>query len=59
MDIALWAYNHTVPETDLAKFLDVDEVHVAYIYKDIENKRKTTHYMHASAVLVEDVPEIE
>jgi len=33
-------------------------VHVTYIYKDIVNKRKTTHYMHASAVLVEDVPEI-
>ena len=58
MDIALWAYNHNVPEADLAKFLEVDEVHVTYIYKDIVNKRKTTHYMHASAVLVEDVPEI-
>ena len=58
MDVALWAYNHDVPEADLAKFLEVDEVHVAYIYKDIKNKRKTTHYMHASAVLVEDVPEI-
>ena len=59
MDVALWAYNHDVPEADLAKFLEVDEVHVAYIYKDIKNKRKTTHYMHASAVLVEDVPEID
>jgi len=27
MDIALWAYNHNVPEADLAKFLEVDEVH--------------------------------
>lgn len=58
MDVALWAYNHDVSEADLANFLEVDEVHVAYIYKDIKNKRKTTHYMHASAVLVEDVPEI-
>lgn len=58
MDTALWAYNHNVPGADLAKFLEVDELHVAYIYKDIVNKRKTTHYMHASAVLVEDVPEI-
>jgi NAD+ synthase len=58
MDIALWAHNHNVPAADLAEYLDVDELHIKYIYKDIENKRKTTHYMHASAVLVEDVPEI-
>ena len=58
MDVALWAYNHNIPEADLAEYLDIDKLHAAYIYKDIESKRRTTHYMHASAVLVEDVPEI-
>ena len=58
MDVALWAYNHNIPEADLAEYLDIDKLHAAYIYKDIVSKRRTTHYMHASAVLVEDVPEI-
>lgn len=59
MDIALWAHNHDIAAADLAEFLDIDKLQAAYIYKDIENKRRTTHYMHASAVLVEDVPEIK
>lgn len=58
MDIALWAYNHAVSAGELAGFLDIDEQHASYLYKDIENKRRTTHYMHSPAVLVEDVPEI-
>ena len=58
MDVALWAYNHSRTAEDLAAAIGIDAEHAAYIYKDIENKRKTTHYMHAAAVLVEDVPEI-
>jgi len=59
MDIALWAHNHDVTTAELAKFLEIDETLVGYIYKDIENKRKATRYLHAPAVLVENVPEIE
>jgi len=58
MDIALWAHNHHCSAGELAEALGIDADHAAYIYKDIENKRKTTHYMHAAAVLVADVPEI-
>ena len=59
MDVALWAHNHNCSSADLAAALEIDAEHAENIYKDIENKRKTTHYMHASAVLVEDVKEIE
>ena len=59
MDIALWAHNHGVAAADLAEFLQIDDQQAAYIYKDIEKQRRTTHYMHASAVLVEDVQEIK
>jgi len=59
MDVALWAHNHNYSPADLAGALAIDPEHAAYIYKDIENKRKSTHYMHAPAVLVSDVPEID
>ena len=58
MDIALWAYNHGVAEAALADQLDIDARHASYLYRDIENKRRTTQYMHSPAVLVKDVPEI-
>lgn len=59
MDLALWAYNHTIPTTELAQVLDIDVDHAGYIYKDIEAKRRTTHYLHSKAVLIEDVTEID
>ncbi|VAW73217.1 NAD synthetase [hydrothermal vent metagenome] len=58
MDLALWALNHGHSASELAEVLDVDEKHAEFIYKDIKNKRKATHYMHAAPVLVEDVAEI-
>lgn len=59
MDVALWALNHKRPAKDLAAFLGVNEEHANYIYKDIETKRQTTHYMHAKPVLIEPVAEIK
>ncbi len=58
MDVALWAHNHNYSPEDLAEALGIDSEHAAFIYRDIENKRKATHYMHAPAVLVADVKEI-
>ncbi len=58
MDVALWAHNHNIPANDLAAFLACSEEQAQWIYNDIEAKRKTTQYMHAKAVLIEDIPEI-
>ncbi|HHJ13953.1 MAG TPA: NAD(+) synthase [Gammaproteobacteria bacterium] len=58
MDLALWALNHGCPAEELASALGIDEARAEFIYQDIRNKRKTTHYMHAAPVLVEDVPEV-
>ncbi|MEY4589847.1 MAG: hypothetical protein RL497_1923 [Pseudomonadota bacterium] len=55
MDIALWAYNHQVPAEDVAQELGLSVDKVRYVFKDIENKRKTTAYLHLSAQLVEPV----
>jgi NAD+ synthase len=56
MDYALWAYNHHVPAAQLGEFLGLDAGRVEHIYRDIEAKPNTTAYLHAAAVLVEDVP---
>ena len=57
MDVALWAHNHRVPAAELAAALKIDTEHAAFIYSDIEAKRRTTHYLHARPVLVEPVHE--
>ena len=57
MDVALWAHNHRVPAAELAEALKIDAEHAAFIYSDIEAKRRTTHYLHARPVLVEPVHE--
>lgn len=58
MDIALWAFNHGVPAADTAEYLGLTEDQAKFIYNDIESKRRTTHYLHANPVLVEEVQEI-
>lgn len=59
MDLALYALNNGFPASDLARVLDIDQAHAEFVYKDIENKRATTAYLHAAGVLVEPVPEIK
>ncbi len=58
MDVALWGHNHDVPAALLAEFLECSDEQAQWIYNDIEAKRKTTAYMHASAFLVEPVMEL-
>lgn len=58
MDLALWAYNHAVPAGELAPVLNLSEERAAFIYKDIQAKRRTTKYLHAKPFLIEPVQEI-
>lgn len=55
MDIALWAYNNKKPVDEVSEWLNIDKAHVEYIYKDIENKRRTTAMQHWPALLMEPV----
>jgi NAD+ synthase len=52
MDMALWAYNLNASAEDLAGMLGINKDQASYVFKDIENKRRTTQYLHKSAILV-------
>jgi len=58
MDLALWAHNHGIAESELAQTLGIDHEKAAYIYRDIQAKRRTTRYLHAKPYLIEPVNEI-
>ena len=58
MDLALWAHNRGLPPSELAAALDMTEEHARAVYGDIENKRRTTHYLHARPLLVDPVTEV-
>jgi len=59
MDIALWSLNHRIPAEVLGDYLSIDREKAEFVYQDIQNKRKTTAYLHASPQLTEDVKELE
>jgi len=58
MDYSLWAYNNSIPAGELAAYLEIDEALANYVYNDIKTKRETTRYLHASAILVDKVKEV-
>jgi NAD+ synthase len=58
MDLALWAHNHGYPAAALAATLGMTIEQADFVYRDIEAKRRTTHYLHALPVLMEPVPEV-
>ena len=58
MDVALWALNHGVDSRELAGVLGITPQQAEHVYADIRAKRRTTSYLHARPVLMEDVSEI-
>jgi NAD+ synthase len=56
MDLALWAFNHNISPAELGEALGVDAQRAEWVYRDIEAKRRTSHYLHMEPVLVEPVP---
>ncbi|MEJ2611907.1 MAG: NAD(+) synthase [Candidatus Thiodiazotropha sp.] len=58
MDKALWARNNGASPADLANMLSISEEQAKFVMQDIDNKRKTTHYLHARPYLMEPIPEL-
>lgn len=58
MDLCLYAHNHGLPAEAVADAVGLDAEDVRRVFRDIEQKRRTTRYLHLSPLLVEQVPEI-
>ena len=59
MDLCLWAKNHGHPPESLSEALQLKPEQIERVYRDIDNKRRTTRYLQLKPLLVEDVEEIE
>lgn len=55
MDLCLYGVNNRIPAVDLAPAAGMDEKQVERVYTMIESRRRTTHYLHAGPLLVEQI----
>ncbi len=55
MDLCLYGRNHGVPAADTAAVAGLTPAQVERVYRDIDQKRRTTRYLHARPQLVETV----
>jgi NAD+ synthase len=58
MDLCLYARNHGVPAAAVAAALGLSPEQVERVYRDIDQKRRATRYLHAGPLLVDPVPEV-
>jgi len=59
MDLCLYGKNNGTPVATIAAALNLTQEQVLRIFRDIEQKRKTTEYLHARPQLAGFVPELE
>lgn len=59
MDLCLYGKNNNIPVETIASLTSLTREQVKSVYKDIDQKRSTTKYLHLPPVLVEKVPEID
>lgn len=59
MDLCLYGKSHSVPAGEVATAAGLTAEQVERVYKDIDQKRRTTAYLHARPQLVEPVSEIK
>ena len=58
MDLCLFAHNHGVAPVEVAPAVGLTADQVERVFKDIDQKRRTTRYLHSRPLLVEPVSEI-
>jgi NAD+ synthase len=59
MDLCLYAHNSGLPAEAVAASVGLSAENVERVFRDIEQKRRTTRYLHLSALLVEPVAELD
>ena len=58
MDLCLFGKNNGVPVADIATATGLTDEQVNRVFRDIDQKRKTTEYLHLPPELAGEVPEI-
>ena len=58
MDLCLYAHNHGLGPEAVAPALGLEAEDVQRVFDDIDQKRRTTRYLHLRPLLVEPVPEL-
>lgn len=58
MDVCLYGRNHNVPAGDVGAAIGLTADQVERVYRDIDQKRRTTQYLHMKPLLVEPVSEV-
>lgn len=58
MDLCLYGRNHHVPASDVAAAIGLTPEQVERVYRDIDQKRRTTRYLHERPLLVDPVGEV-
>jgi NAD+ synthase len=58
MDLCLYAHNQGLPPAAVADAVGLSADDVARVYADIDQKRRTTRYLHLGAQLIEPVSEV-
>ena len=58
MDLCLFGLNNGVPIGQIAEATDLTEDQVERVFRDIEQKRKTTEYLHLQPTLIAPIGEI-
>lgn len=59
LDLILWARNHGVNAAEVARELGYTAEQVQRVYDDIDQKRRSTAYLHAPPLLLEPVEELQ
>ena len=59
MDLCLHGRDHDVPLPEVAALVGLDTAQVERVMRDIDQKRRSTRYLHAPPVLVEEISQID
>ena len=58
LDLCLYAHNHALPPESVVGAVGLSADDVVRVFRDIEQKRRATRYLHLPPLLVEPVPEV-
>lgn len=58
MDLCLYGHNHKVPASAVGEVVGLTSEQVERVYKDIEAKRRATHYLHSPPLFIQPIQEV-